>query len=67
MVAGLHYNRFGPRARAWVLGVRIAVAWWGASDEAHVAGSLAVSCVLLLVAELIGRFLFYASHRRIGL
>ncbi len=50
-----------------IAAVLIAVAWWGARDEAHVAGSLAVSCLLLFVAELIGRFLFYASHRRVRL
>lgn len=57
------------RVTALLLGAALlfVIAWWGPVAGRSPTPSFVVACVLLLVSEWIGRYAFYASHRRVGL
>lgn len=66
------------REHRWILAVRVVslllgavlffvVAWWGAASGRSRVPSFQLALVILLASECMGRFAFYASHRRAGL
>jgi anaerobic dimethyl sulfoxide reductase subunit C (anchor subunit) len=72
LLARLYPGLFGIRLGmmlAGVIGLMVAV-YWQKHNE-HQLGELLIptyiSCLFILVAEILGRFLFYATHVRIGI
>ena len=68
VVAVVHFLRFGRPGLRSTLAARIALAIGGAAVMlAGPAWATTSACVLLIASEVLGRHLFYASHRRVGL
>jgi anaerobic dimethyl sulfoxide reductase subunit C (anchor subunit) len=64
----VHHRRFGRPEQRDLVTARIALALAGvASMLTFTHWAAAVACVLFAASELVGRQLFYASHRRVGL
>jgi DMSO reductase anchor subunit len=67
-VALTHFQRFGRPEHRTHFAARVALLVLGAALIVAVPEWAVLSCVVLLFAsELVGRHLFYASHRRVGL
>ena len=71
----LLFNLYRPllflRYTLLLAGIAMAILWWRrlATNKAlinELLGPLYIACMFVLTAEIIGRFLFYASHVRIG-
>jgi len=68
VVAIVHFLRFGRPELRSTLAARIALAIGGAAVMLTGPDWATTSaCVLLIASEVLGRHLFYASHRRVGL
>jgi DMSO reductase anchor subunit len=68
LLAALHFARFGPPELKSLLPARTAPAIAGVAVALLSPEWATLSAVILLAAsELVGRHLFYASHRRVGL
>lgn len=57
----------GLRTTCALVGASILVAGTAEAPDTATPAAVVVACGLLLLSEILGRYLFYASHRRVGL